>query len=48
MYIGNFFKYKKENLMWNLLYKAFKEIIYFKFFYYFGLRICLYSWLEYN
>lgn len=48
MHTGNSFKYKKENLMWNLLHKAFKEIIYFKFFYYFGPRICLHSWLEYN
>lgn len=48
MHTGNSFKYKKENLRWNLLHKAFKEIIYFKFFYYFGPRICLHSWLEYN
>lgn len=48
MHTGNSFKYKKENLIWNLLHKAFKEIIYFKFFYYFGPRICLHSWLEYN
>lgn len=39
MHTGNSFKYKKENLMWNLLHKAFKEIIYFKFFYYFGPRM---------
>lgn len=46
MHTGNFLNIKK-NLMWNLLHKAFKEIIYFKF-YYFGPQICLHSWLECN